>query len=92
MSYFDEIKENEYDHTLLKKTPIKNHKLAGDKSKISIYYWRTFLDFCKTFEKITKQLGFHLKYELADLKDIICTASAKKNTVTIKNLNLLVPR
>ena len=38
---------------------------------------------CKTFEKITKQLGFHLTFKTADLQDIIYTTLANNITVTI---------
>ena len=49
--------------------------------------------FCKTFEKVTKNLGFHITFKTANLQDIIYTtiAAATPINVTINSLYLFVP-
>ena len=49
--------------------------------------------FCKTFTKITKNLGFHLTFKTASLQDIVYTtlADATQINVTINSLYLYVP-
>ena len=47
--------------------------------------------FCKTFKKITKNLGFHLTFKTADLQNIILTSIANDIDVTINSLFLYVP-
>ena len=47
--------------------------------------------FCRTFKKITKNLGFHKKFNMNDLQDIIFTTVLKDINVTINRLYLYVP-
>ena len=47
--------------------------------------------FCKSFKKITKNLGFHIKFRTADLQDIIFTSVEDNINVTINRLYLYVP-
>ena len=51
--------------------------------------------FCRTFKKITKNLGFHITFKTANLQDIIYTTlandAANQVNVTINSLNLYVP-
>ena len=47
--------------------------------------------FCKTFEKITKQLGFHLTLKTSDLRDIFYTTLGDDNKVNCDKLFLYVP-
>ena len=47
--------------------------------------------FCKTFEKITKQFGFHLTLKTADLQDIIYTTLGDDINVNFDKLYLCVP-
>ena len=47
--------------------------------------------FCKSFKKITKNLGFHITFRTADLHDIIFTSIVDNNNVTINSLYLFVP-
>ena len=47
--------------------------------------------FHKTFEKITKNLGFHLTFKTIDLQNIIFTTIATDINVTINSLYLYVP-
>ena len=47
--------------------------------------------FCKTFNKITEKLRFHLTFKAADIQDIIYTTLANDITVTNKSFYLFVP-
>ena len=56
---------------------IDNHNVAGqevNKGKIKgQLLLENIFGFCKSFTKITKNLGFHIKFKTADLQDIIFT-------------------
>ena len=70
---------------------VGNH-IDANKSKIKGYlYLDDLFVFCKTFKKVTKNLGFHLMLKTNDLQDIIYTSMAEDINVTINNLNLFVP-
>ena len=104
LSQFDNINEN--DIPILKRladlpvqirdTPhqkmlIDNHTDAN-KGKIKGYlYLEDIFGFCKTFKKVTKNLGFHLTFKTNDLQDIIYTSMTDDINVTINNLYLYVP-
>ena len=47
--------------------------------------------FCKTFKKVTKNLGFHVTFRTADLQDIIYTSIGDNINVTMNSLYLFVP-
>ena len=47
--------------------------------------------FCKTFKKVTKNLGFQLMCKTNDLQNILYTSMADDINVTINNLYLYVP-
>ena len=72
---------------------INNHE-AANKGKIGgqILLEHIF-GFCKTFKKITKNLGFHLTFRTANLQDIIYTtiADADQIIVTPNSFHLHVP-
>ena len=71
---------------------INNHTDAN-KGKIKGYlYLEDIFGFCKTFEKVTKNLGFHLMFKTNDLQKIIITSMADDINVTINNLYLYVPK
>ena len=53
--------------------------------------WKFFFGFSVAFEKLNKQLGFHLIFKTADIPDVIYTTSANYITVTLNNLYLLLP-
>ena len=77
LSYFDRTDESEaeIENISLHHHLINDHNLAAaNKGKIKGYLplEQTF-GFCKTFKKITKQLGFQLTLKTADLQDIIYT-------------------
>ena len=75
--------------TPLQKMLINNHTDAY-KGKIKGYLEEIF-GFCKTFKKVTKNLGFHLSFKTNDLQDIIYTSMFDDLNVTINNLYLYVP-
>ena len=47
--------------------------------------------FCKTFKKVTKNLGFHKMFKTIDLQNIIYSSMADDINVTFKKLYLYVP-
>ena len=70
---------------------IDNH-LDANKSKIKGYlYLEEIFGFCKTFKKVTKNLGFHIMFKTANLQDILYTAMADDINVTINSLYLYIP-
>ena len=70
---------------------INNH-IDLNKGKIKGYlYLEDIFVFCKTFKKVTKNLGFHLTFKTNDLRDIIYTSRTDDINVTFNNLYLYVP-
>ena len=104
VSQFDNINENDIPvlnrladlPVQIRDTPhqkmlINNHTDAN-KGKIKGYlYLEDIFGFCKTFKKVTKNLGFHLILKTNDLQDIIYTSMTDDINVTINNLYLYVP-
>ena len=92
-SYFDKNGEAVINNdNPLKQILINNHAVDANKGKIKGHLaLKHIFGFCKTFEKITKHLGFHLKFKMNDLQDIIFTTLANDITVTINSLYLFVP-
>ena len=104
LSQFDNINENDIPvlnrladlPVQIRDTPhqkmlINNHTDAN-KGKIKRYlYLEDIFGFCKTFKKVTKNLGFHLQFKTNDLQDIIYTSMTDDINVTINNLYLYVP-
>ena len=69
---------------------IDNHT-DPNKGKIKGYlYLEDIFGFCKTFKKVTKNLGFHLTFKTANLQDIIYTSMADDINVTSNSLYLYV--
>ena len=69
---------------------IDNH-LDANKGKIKGYlYLEDIFGFCKTFKKVTKNLGFHIMFKTANLQDNIYTSMADDIDVTINSLYLFV--
>ena len=92
-SYFDKNGEAVIDdNNPFKQILFTNHAVEVNKGKIKdhLALAHTF-GFCKTFKKITKNLGFQLKFEMNDLQDIIFTTIANDINVTINSLYLYVP-
>ena len=104
LSQFDKINENDIPvlerltdlppqirSTLHQKMLINNHTDAN-KGKLKGYrYLDDIFGFCKSFKRVTKNLGFHLTFETIDLQDIICKSMTVDINVTINNLYLYVP-
>ena len=104
LSQFDNINENDKPvleqladlPVQIRDTPhqkmlINNHTDAN-KGKIKGYlYLEDIFGFCKTFKKVTKNLGFHLTFKTNDLQNIIYSSMADDINVTINNLYQYVP-
>ena len=92
-SYFDKNGESVIDNdNPLKQTLINNHAVEANKGRIKGHLaLEHIFGFCKTFKKITKNLGFHLRFKMNNLQDIIFTTLANDITVTINSLYLFVP-
>ena len=104
LSQFDNINENDIPvleqladlPVQIRDTPhqkmlINNHTDAN-KGKIKGYlYLEDIFGFCKTFKKVTKNLGFHITFKTNDLQNIIYSSMADDTNVTINNLYLYVP-
>ena len=77
--------------TLHHKMLIDNH-LDANKGKIKGYlYLEDIFGFCKTFKKVTKNLGFVITFKTANLPYIIYTSMADDINVTINSLYLYIP-
>ena len=99
LSQVDNISEGngdaDFNSTSLKKMLIDNHDIAGQeinkgkiKGQLSL---ENIFGFCRSFKKITKNLGFHKIFRTADLQDIIFTSIGDNINVTINSLYLFVP-
>ena len=82
--------------TQIQSTPhqkmLLNNHTDANKGKIKGYlYQEDIFGFCKTFEKVTKNLGYHLTFKTNDLQVIIYTSMTDDIKVTINNLYLHVP-
>ena len=91
-SYFDKNGETVLDNNNpLKQILFNNHPQEVNKGKIKGQLaLEHIFGFCKTFKKITKNLGFHLIFKMNDLQDIIFTTVADDINVTINSLYLYV--
>ena len=93
-SYFDKNGESVIDNdNPLKRLLINNHDVAANKGNIKGHLpLEHIFGFCRTFKKITKNLGFHLKFKMNDLQYITFTTIANDINVTINSLYLFVPK
>ena len=93
-SYFDKNGESVLGNdNPLKQILINNHAQEVKKGKFKGQLaFEHIFGFCKTFKKITKNLGFHLIFKTNDLQDIIFTTKADDINVTINSLYLYVPQ
>ena len=92
ISYFDKINEPDVNNTTLKQRLINNHTVAANKGKLTGQLpLEHIFGFCKTFKKVTKNLGFHISFKTADLQDLLFTTIATDINVTINSLYLFVP-
>ena len=77
----------------LKKILINTHDEAANKGRIKGHLpLEHIFGFCKSFKKLTKNLGYHLKFKMNDLQDIVFTTIADDINVTINSLYLYVPK
>ena len=96
LSHFDKISERntaaDFNGSAFKQMLIDNHTVEANKGKIKgqLPIEHVF-GFCKTFEKITKNLGFHLTVKTNELQNIIFTTIATGSNVTTNSLYLFVP-
>ena len=71
---------------------LKNNHTDANKGKIKGYlYLEDIFGFCRTFKRVTKNLGFHLTFKTNDLQNIVYSSMADNINVTINNLYLYVP-
>ena len=80
--------------TSLNKMLITNHEENSNRGKIKGQLpLEHMFGFCKTFKKVTKNLGFRITFKTANLQDIIYTtiAAGTQINVTINSLYLYVP-
>ena len=104
LSQLDNINENDIPvlerlanlPTQIQSTPhqkmlVNNHSDANNGKIKGYLYLEDVFGFCKTFKKVTKNLGFHLTFKTNDLQDIIYTSMTDDMNVTINNLYLYVP-
>ena len=95
----EEISANEaatsdnFRSTSLHKMLITNHEPANRGKIEGQLPLEHIFGFCKTFKKVTKNLGFRITFKTANLQDIIYTtiAAATQFNVTINSLYLFVP-
>ena len=93
-SYFGKIEGSQdgIKGSSLIKILIDNHEEVGKREKVKGQLpSEHFVRFCRTFEKITKNLGYHLNLKTADLPDLIYTTIGVDNNITIICLHLYVP-
>ena len=90
LSQFHNINEGngtaDFDSTSLKKMLINNHDLSNKgkiKGQLPLEH---IFGFCKSFKKITKNLGFMVTLRTADLHDIFFTSIGDNINVTINSL------
>ena len=104
VSDFDNINENDIPilekladlPTQIRDSPhhkklINNHTDANKGKTKGYLYLEDFFGFCKTFKKVTKNLGFHIIFKTNDLQNIIYSSMADDRHVTLINLYLYVP-
>ena len=104
LSQFDNINENDIpvlerlvdlppqiESTAHQKMLINNHTDPNKGRLKGCLYLEDIFGFCKSFRKVTKNLGFHLMLKTANLQDIIYTSMADDINVTNNSLYLHIP-
>ena len=94
LSHFDKINETaaESNNTSLKHMLINNHTEPVNRGKVKRQLLlEDMFGFCRTFKKISKNLGFHITLKTNDLQNIIFTTLANDINVNINCLYLFVP-
>ena len=71
---------------------LKDNHIDDNRGKNKRYlYLEDIFSFCKSFRKVTKNLGLHLMLKTNDLPDFIYTSGPDDIKVTINSLYLFVP-
>ena len=70
---------------------INNHTDANKNKRKMYLYSEDVFGFCKSFKKVTKNLGFHLLLKIANLQKFINTSMTDEINVTIIKLYLYTP-
>ena len=70
---------------------INNHTDANKGKTKGYLYLEDIFGFCKTFKKVTKNLGFHVIFKTNDLQNIMYWSMTDDINVSINNLCLYVP-
>ena len=77
--------------TLHHKMLINNHTDANEGKIKGYLYLEDIFAFCKSFKKVTRNLGFHLMFKTANLQNIIYTSLGDDINVTNNSLYLHKP-
>ena len=104
LSQFDKINENDIPvlerfinlplqirDTPQQKMLLNNHADANKGIMKRYLYIEEVFGFCKTFQKVTKNLCFHLMLKTADLQHILYTSMNDDIIVTNKSFYLFIP-
>ena len=94
LSHFDKNDESEaeVENISLHHHLFNNNKIAAKKGKIKSHQpLEHIFGFFRTFEKITKFLGFYLTFKFADLQDFIHTTLGEDIKVNFDKVFLCVP-
>ena len=92
ITYFDKISEKNIDNTCPKQILNTNHKVDANKGKINGQLpVEHIFGFCKSFENLTKNLGFLITLKTIDLQDFLYTTFGDDMVITIKKLHLSFP-
>ena len=96
LSHFDNFNDGDRNdsitNTSLKQMLIDNHTEPVNRGKVKgQLLLEDIFGFCKTFKKITKNLGFHMTLKTNVLQNIIFTTLGNDINVTINSLYLFVP-
>ena len=70
---------------------IDNHTDPKEGKRKGYLYLEDLFGFCKSFKRVTKNLGFHIIFKTANLQDIIYASMADDINGTIDSLYLFVP-
>ena len=77
--------------TTHQKMLIDNHTDPNKGKNKGYFYLEDIFGFCKTFKKVTKNLGSHVTFKSNDLQDVIYTSMDDDINVTINSLYLYIP-
>ena len=89
LSQFDNINEN--DIPILERLADLPPEIRSTPHLEGYPYLEDIFGFCRTFKKVTENLGFHLRFKTIDLQNIINSSMADDINVTSNNLYLYVP-